>query len=178
LSKKPSDLHPLLAQLTGGDFRSIGRSEDVAKTVLADPTLFAVLMSGLTSDDALIRMRAADASEKVTREYPEWLAPFKKFLLDEVAAIDQQEVRWHTAILFTRLALTPSERNRVVTILKSWLKDKSRIVQTFSLQALTDLSQGDSTLKPEVKRLLEEKIKNGPPSVQSRGKILLKELSK
>ena len=170
-------MHALLEKLKGGDFRSIGRSEEITKTVLSQPELFAVLLSGLTSDDALVRMRAADAAEKVSAIHPEWLAPYKRYLLDEVAKIDQQEVRWHAALLFTRLELTKPERMRAASILKSWLEDKSRIVQTFALQALADLSKRDAGLRSEVKRLIEEKVKTGPPSVQSRGRKLLKEFS-
>ena len=55
----------LLEQLAGGDRRSIGRSNEVVATVLADPELLSVLFSGLDHDDPLIRMRAADAREKI-----------------------------------------------------------------------------------------------------------------
>jgi hypothetical protein len=47
--------------------------------------------------------------------------------------VEQQEVRWHAALMFTRLKLTPTERREVISILKSWLGDKSRIVQTREL---------------------------------------------
>jgi hypothetical protein len=171
-------MHSLLEKLKGGDFRSIGRSEEVARTVLADPGLFPVLMSGLTADDPLVRMRAADAAEKLTANHREWLAPFKQYLLNEVARVDQQEVRWHAAIMFTRLKLTAAERRRIAATLKEWLTDRSRIVQTFSLQALADLSKRDPALRSEVKRLIEARVKSGPPSVQSRARKLLKELSK
>lgn len=169
-------MHALLEKLKGGDFRSIGRSEEVVEAVLANPGLFAVLMSGLTADDALVRMRAADAVEKATVKHPEWLPPFKQYLLNEVAKIDQQEVRWHAAVMFTRLELTAQERKRVASMLKVWLDDRSRIVQTFSLQALAELSKRDPALRSEVKRLIEEKVRSGSPSVQARGKKLLKEL--
>jgi HEAT repeat protein len=171
-------MHPLLRALSGGDFRSVGRSPEVVKAVLVDPRLFAVLMSGLTAEDALIRMRAADAAEKVTARHPEWLASYKRYLLNEVARSEQQEVRWHAAILFTRLDLTRAERTRVASILKAWLEDKSRIVQAMSLQALADLSKRDPGLRSEVKRVIAEKIKSGPPSVKARGKKLLRELPK
>jgi len=170
-------MHPFLEKLRGGDRRSIGRSEEVVKLALARPSLFAVLMSGLSLDDPLIRMRCADAAEKITARKPEWLAPYKNMLIGEIAGIDQQEVRWHAAILFTRLKLTSAERQKVASILKSWLDDKSRIVQTFSLQALADLSKGDPSLRSEVKRLIEERIKTAPPSVRSRAKKLVKELN-
>lgn len=170
-------MHPLLERLKGGDRRSIGRSEEVVKLVLSRPGLFAVLMDGLRSKDPLIRMRCADAAEKVTARKPEWLVPYKIMLIDEIAAIDQQEVRWHAAILFTRLKLTRTERKKVASILKNWLDEKSRIVQTFSLQALADLSKEDPGLRAEVKRLAGKRIKTAPPSVRSRAQKLLKELN-
>ena len=170
-------MHPLLGKLRGGDLRSIGRSEEVAAEVLAKPTLFAVLMDGIVSDDALIRMRAADAAEKVTARHPEWLVPYKDKLLSEIAAIPQQEVRWHAAMMFTRITWTEAERKQAVSILKSWLDDKSRIVQVFSLQALADLTKQDTSLKPEVIASIKRKMKNGPPSIQSRGRKLLRQLS-
>ncbi|OGO27842.1 MAG: hypothetical protein A2W33_01750 [Chloroflexi bacterium RBG_16_52_11] len=170
-------MHPLIAKLRGGDLRSIGRSEEVAADVLADPPLFTVLMDGILSDDALIRMRAADAAEKVTTRHPEWLVPYKDELLNEIAAISQQEVRWHAAIMLTRITWTEAERKQAVSILKSWLDDKSRIVQVFSLQALADLSEQDARLKSEVIALIKKKMKTGPPSIQSRGQKLLRQLT-
>jgi hypothetical protein len=40
--------------------------------------LFPELIAGLWSDDPLVRMRAADAAEKVTRGNHEILQPYKK----------------------------------------------------------------------------------------------------
>ncbi len=55
-------MHPILSKLEGGDRRSIGKANEVVAEVLADPTLFEVVFSGLFSDDPLVRMRVADAS--------------------------------------------------------------------------------------------------------------------
>jgi HEAT repeat protein len=170
-------MHPLLAKLSGGDFRSIGRSEQVAADVLANPALFPILMEGISSNEALIRLRAADTAEKVTRRHPEWLKPYKRKLLDEISAIDQQEVRWHIALMFPRIEWTAMERKRVTSILKSWLDNKSRIVQVFSLQALADLSRQEDNLKAEVIALIRQKMNDGSPSIQSRGRKLLRQLS-
>jgi hypothetical protein len=170
-------LHPLLAKLTGGDLRSIGRSEEAAREVLADPRLFPVLMSGLTSEDARVRMRAADAAEKVTAVHPKWLAPFKDRLLGEIAAQDQQEVRWHAALMIGRLELDRAGRRRAVALLKRWIEDESRIVQVNSLQALADLSKRDPGLRSRTIALINSKIKDGPPSIRARGRKLLKQLA-
>ena len=70
----------LLTALTGGDRRSIGQADRVAARVSKDARLFPELIAGMWSDDPLVRMRAADAAEKVTRGNPELLQPFKKQL--------------------------------------------------------------------------------------------------
>jgi len=45
----------LLLQLSGGDRRSIGRANDVAVAVLADPGRLDELFAGLTHGDPLMR---------------------------------------------------------------------------------------------------------------------------
>ncbi len=86
-----SDQDPIniLASLSGGDRRSTGRSDEIVTVVLADPALFGQLIAGLSNPDPLIRMRTADAAEKVTLQRPELLQPYKEQLLDQVSAIEQ-----------------------------------------------------------------------------------------
>jgi hypothetical protein len=88
--------------------------------------------------DELIRMRAADAVEKLTVTNPEWLRPFKVRLIKLAARVKQQELRWHLAQLLPRLELSKRDRVMVVSVLRSYLKDESRIVKTFAMQSLAD----------------------------------------
>ena len=53
-------------------------------------------------EDSLVRMRAADAAEKISVKCPEYLKPFKKKLLNEIAKSEEQEVRWHVAQMIPR----------------------------------------------------------------------------
>ena len=53
--------------LSGGDLRSIGHVDAVVVYVGDDPDRFNELMTGLTDDRPVVRMRNADAVEKVTR---------------------------------------------------------------------------------------------------------------
>ncbi|MCE7986169.1 MAG: hypothetical protein DYG89_33755 [Caldilinea sp. CFX5] len=168
---------PLLAKLTGADRRSIGQSEAVVAEVLADPSRFADLFQGLLVADPLVRMRAADAIEKITISHPAYLQPYKAQLLAEVARIEQQEVRWHVAQLLPRLALTPDERATAVTLLNSYLQDQSKIVKTFALQALADLALVDTELRPAIITQLEQVTQTGSPAMRSRGKKLLAKLT-
>jgi hypothetical protein len=164
--------------LSGGDRRSIGKSDDVVAEVLADARLFGALFDCMLDDDPLVRMRAADATEKITALRPDFLRPYKTQLIKRVSKIEQQEVRWHVAQLFSRLELNKSERREIVLILNGYLEDKSKIVKTFAMQALADIAGQDGQLRPSILKQLEKLTKEGSPAMQSRGRKLLEQLKK
>lgn len=171
-------MHAVLQKLTGGDRRSIGRSDEVVAEVLAEPSLFGPLFEGLLQPDPRIRMRSADAIEKITRQHPAYLQPYKTQLIQQVAQINQQEVCWHVAQFFSRLELTPDERLAVLQILSTYLTHPSKIVKTFAMQALADLAAQDDTLRSGVINQLERLTTTGSPAMQSRGRKLLARLKK
>ena len=55
----------LLNKLASGDRRSIGKSNEVVADVIRDLSLFEFVFNGMLSDDPLIRVRSADAIEKI-----------------------------------------------------------------------------------------------------------------
>ena len=146
--------------------------------VLNDPKLFDTVFKGLLLDDPVVRMRAADAIEKITDEHSEYLRPYKTILIQHVAEYEQQEVRWHLAQIFPRLDLNAEERKDVVKILKDYLSDESKIVKTFSMQALADLAVENPDLYDEVIELLEDSTRTGGPAMKSRARILLKKMKR
>ena len=168
----------ILKKLSGGDRRSIGRVSEVVADVLDDHTLFETVFCAMLGDDPVVRMRAADAIEKITARRPEYLQPHKTKLIQQVAKIEQQEVRWHVAQLVPRLELSEVERAVVVEILLGYLSDKSKIVKTFSMQALADLAEHDASLRSQVIPLLEELTRTGSPAMKSRGRKLLERLGR
>lgn len=160
--------------LQGSDRRSIGRSDEVAARVLKQPRLFRELMACLWHDSYVVRMRAADAAEKVSAENPRLLQGYKSQLLGLLADTEQIEVRWHLAQMIPRLKLTARERRRAADFLRHYLDDHSSIVRTFALQALADLSQQDDFLRSETKQLLEEALHSGSAAMKARARRLLK----
>src|SRR5271170_7344792 len=142
-------MHSTLKKLSGGDRRSIGRSNEVAAQVLAHPANFPHLVKGLAADDPVLRMRAADAIEKISAQRPELLRPYKRKLLAIAGSTNQQEIRWHAALIIPRLKLTPKERAAALDILFDYLRDKSSIVKTFAMQAIWDLA-ADAKLKAQI----------------------------
>ena len=168
----------ILARLKGGDRRSIGQADRVARLVAKEPKLFSELIKGLRADDALVRMRAADAAEKLTRSRPELLKPYHKELLGLMAETEEQEVRWHMAQMAPRIAVTVQARNAAATILMGYLEAKSSIVRTFALQGLADLARAEAALKPKVLEILHHANRAGTAAMKARARMLLRQMEK
>ena len=170
------ELSGVLQKLSGADRRSIGRADEVVPQVLGDPHLMDDIVSGLTVEDPVIRMRAADVMEKVSGVDGGLIQPYKSKLLKIAAQATQQEVCWHMAQVLPRLRLTASERKAVFDLLLGYLDHRSKIVKTFTMQALADLALTDPSLRQAVTGIIKACIRNGSPAMQSRGRKLLKGL--
>lgn len=138
-----------------------------------DPKLFPELIAGLWATDPLVRMRAADATEKVTRKHCELLQPHKKELLGLMNEAKQQELRWHLAVIVPRLTLNARERQVAVASLRHYLEDRSSIVKTFALQGLSDLALDEPDIRPAVVEMLRDAARNGTAAMKARGRKLL-----
>jgi hypothetical protein len=171
-------MHPetIAAMLGGGDRRSIGCADQVGSLVSEQPERFAELLGCLWDEDPIVRMRAADAAEKVTVRRPELLKPHKRELLGLLAEAEQMELRWHLAVMVPRLALTRPERQRAAASLQRYLEDRSSIVKTFALQGLVDLGRQDASLRELAKQALEESLRTGTAAMKARARKLMKSL--
>ena len=134
--------------LNGKDRRSIGKSDDVVALVVKNEKLFDELFNCLYSNNEVIRMRAADAIQKIVELKPDIIKKYKYEILNEIAKIDQQEVRWHVAQLIPHLGLIKTDIPIAFKFLNRYLNDKSKIVRTFSMQALADLTD----IKPSLRQ--------------------------
>jgi hypothetical protein len=168
----------ILLLLEDGDRRTIGWSDQVAEVVSKDQRKFTALIAGLWSENPLVRMRAADATEKVTRKNPALLQPYKKELLGLMKEVKQQELRWHLAVMVPRLLLSANERRLAASMLNSYLEDRSSIVKTFALQGLADLAKDDPDIRPTAVEILREATRNGSPAMKARSRRLLSSLER
>ena len=167
---------PLLEQLKGGDRRSIGRVPLVVRDVLDNINLIEDLIKSLNHIDHIVRMRAADALEKISKKRPAVLTPFKEILMNAAADSEQQEVRWHVAQMLPRLGLKRKDLNVVISVLQGYLKDRSSIVKVCAMQALAELASRDRTLIQSVTSCIEVACQNGTPAMRARGRKLLSTL--
>ncbi len=167
----------LLQKLKGGDLRSIGKSDEIVKQIGKDQKLFDEIFQGIFYPDSIIRMRSADVAEKASKDYPLLLKKHKKRILNNLGNFEQQEVKWHIALMVSYLKLTTIESEKVFSELTKWATDdKSKIVRVNSMQALAVISMKNSNLKPKTIALIKKQIETGIPSLLSRGKKLLKQL--
>jgi hypothetical protein len=162
--------------LSGKDRRSIGRSNEVVDLVFREPRRFSELLKCLWNDNPIVRMRAADAAEKISVAKPGLLKPYKAELLGLLCEAEQIELQWHLALMVPRLPLTAGERQRAAAALQVYLQDRSSIVRTFALQGLADLAGRDVKLRGTVKELLEQSVRTGTAAMKARARILLRKL--
>ena len=163
----------ILEKLTGGDRRSIGRVPEVVQQVLAQPGLVAELLAGLRHADPIVRLRAGDALEKVSRRHPEWLRPRRARLLRLASTTQEQELRWHLAQLLPRIGLTPAQRRTLAGVLDRYFTDESAIVRVSALQSLADLAALDRGLRRRALARVRAGLLRDGPAVRARARRLL-----
>lgn len=171
-----ADTHQnLLDELSGGDLRSIGASDEVVTQVVQQPALFAQLVDGLLhSTDPLVRMRCADAIEKISHTHPEWLQTYQASLRTLMATPQPKEIEWHLAQLAPLLVNNESQAQAVFDILQNYLQDDSRIVQVMALTSMVTLGQQWPALRPAADQALHAAQTSSIPSVRARARQLLK----
>ena len=115
-------------------------------------------------------MRSVDAIEKITREIPHYLDAHTSTLLDVLASAHNIELKWHVALLVTRVQLSPENLTRVWQTLVGWAQSKSesKIVRVNVLQALFDLSAERPELRNACQQIFRNVEREGVPSINAR----------
>jgi hypothetical protein len=162
----------LFSMLQGGDRRSLGNANRAVTLVLGQPSRVPELLECLWSDDAVVRMRAADAAEKIAVQRPELLHPFKAELLGLAGETRQQELRWRLALIIPHLPLTRAELELSLSLLKQFPHDRSSIVKTCALQGLAELAKTDPEFESEMVGIIEHASRTGTPAMKARARKL------
>ncbi len=165
--------------LKGNDLRSIGKSNEVVDLVTSDPALFEEVFNGIFHEDKVIRARCADAVEKVSRKFPEYIQKRKSVILKNLKAYNQKEVIWHIASMLGVLKLTPKENKTVTEQLYKWLESSdSIIVKVMCMQTLSDFAMRNKKLIKSVRDEIERQMITGAPAIKARGRHILKTFEK
>ncbi len=163
----------ILERLSGGDLRSIADANQVVALAEENPAMISFLCECLSHTDRLIRMRSADALEKVSTAQARKLQPHKKIFLKTMQSANDKELRWHMAQIVPRLTLTEKEAEKVYECLINYREDTSKIVKTFALQGMVDLSKHHPQFEKATNAALQKCLSSGSPAEQARAKKLI-----
>ncbi len=129
-------MNQVLTWLSGGDLRSDGMANEVAEFILDNPAAFEDLFVGLSEADDVVRGRAADAIEKVSRSRPDLLTDH----LPEITNLSRDEkvplVKMHLAMIFGHLAVFPELTEQLMPPLRSLLDDESVFTRSWAIVSL------------------------------------------
>jgi len=153
---------------SGGDRRSLAKSDRVLDSVRRDPTRVPELVELTRDGDWLITMRAMDLLEKLAHERPDWIAPHKRVFIGELANSDKWEIRLQIVRAIPLFKWTPVERDRGVEILTRDLEHPQKFVRAWALDSLATLAQADSALMAVVRRSIRKFERSGSKALASR----------
>ena len=87
--------------------------------------------------------------EKITQVRPLFLSPYKRLLLNEVAVIEQVDVRQKIAILYGRVLWDEWDFQQVVSLLGEWIETQQdeQIIKN-SIQSLYTLAMQKEWISP------------------------------
>lgn len=169
--------NPILKMLRPGDLRMKGASEEVVVQISRNPQEISLLIECLGESEPALLMRCCDALEKLSRQHVAWLKPFKNQLIKICQTATQKEVRWHMAQIIPRLELSAKQAAVAYDIFLIYLDDRSSIVKTFALQALTDLAIGYGLHLEETRDMIKTLGQKGTPAMRSRSRKLMEQLA-
>lgn len=106
----------------GGKSNSLGKTGEVIEQVLSDKSLLPELYSCMFNSDPWVRMRAADAFEKICRAHPEWITPYiEKLQSDLSGPHEQPSIKWHLAQIYEQVPLTDQQKEHALNWLTTQL---------------------------------------------------------
>jgi len=157
------------AYLQGGDLRSIAKVDELIEQIKTKKE-FELLFQYLYSKNRLIVMCAVDAIEKITLKNPNFLTDHNHDIINLMKTAIDKELKWHLALLASRISLSSEELKIVWDQLKKWVKNKkeSKIVRVNSIQSLYNLLQQHKSLKEDFDLIINEIKNENIPSMISR----------
>jgi hypothetical protein len=159
----------LKEKLGGGDLRSIGNANLVAGEI-KNQNEFDALYQHLHDNERLVVMRAADAIEKITIVHSEYLNPHKSDIIKLGSSATDIELKWHLALLLSRLSLSVQEQKMVFKILRKWAINpkESKIVRVNTIQSLYELAKQNDSFKTDFLSIIDTVQEENIASINAR----------
>ncbi len=142
---------------------------------------FKELMQCFLSNEYRLAQRAAWSVSRAARQQPEMIAPYIK---DLVAQLHRNDV--HNAVIrnsvriLEAIEIPEAYHGEVMNACFSFIESPSSpvAIKAFSLTTLFNLSKIYPEIKDELKLIIEDRWDTETPAFKSRGRKILKEISK
>ena len=163
----------------GGHANSLGLGSEVVELVLKDKPRLDELYNCLFNADSWVRMRAADALEKICRRHPEWLLPYIDRFSTDLASNEQASIQWHLAQIYRQVELTVEQKGFAINWLTQLLcsKDVDWIVSANAMDTLAQFTRDGSFSVEALIPLLNIQLGHSSNAVIKRANKLLVECS-
>ncbi len=126
-----------------------GLVKEIIEVAAADPLIFDAVIRGMLHVNPSVRMQSAEMAEKVAQVRPFFLTPYKRLLLEEIAGIEEVEVRQRVALLYGRVFWDEWDLKRAVALLGEWIEKKqSEQIVISSLHSLHTLAMQKEWIYP------------------------------
>lgn len=158
----------------GGKSNSLGQVNEVISLILLDKSRLKELYGCLFEEDAWLRMRAADALEKIGREHPDWLLAFIDKFQKELAISNQPSIQWHLAQIYKEVKLTDEQKRLAIQWLEKILSTTQVdwIVAANAMVTLAKFAQDGSVSQSELLVLLKIQQKHKSKAVVRKANLL------
>ena len=156
--------------LTGGDRRSIAKSDRVRSLIENDPSQVAALVALTADEDWLVTQRSLDLLEKLAQVHPEWIAPHKKVFIGSLAASDKWEIRLQIVRALPLFQWSSTQSRRVEQILLDNVVFPQTFVRAWALDGLATLAERRKALMPIVRRHLRDFEHSPSKALQARAR--------
>jgi len=157
--------------LDGGDRRSVGQVARVVRRATRHATVVPALVAALRSKPPLVRLRAADALEKISRRDAKPLASYRRQLTHAVTHTSDPVVRWNLIQVLPRITHDRVAMRRLSRRLEVWfLSDASAIVRVSALEAMVEFAKLNAALEPIAQRMVLEGLTSPIASVRARAR--------
>lgn len=165
--------------VVGGKSNSLGKVPEIIEITLGDQSRLDELYECLFEEDAWVRMRAADAIEKVCRQQPNWLLPYIDKFTAGLAEDSQPSIQWHLAQIYAQVVLTKAQKQLIINWLEKLLstKDTDWIVAANAMDTLAQFTRAGSYPTAKMIMLLKTQEQHKSKAVVKRATKLLDELS-
>lgn len=156
--------------LTGGDRRSIAKSNRARRLVEREPTLVAELVTLTRDPDWLVTQRAIDLLEKLAHDHVQWIAPYKGVFLGPLARSDKWEIRLQIVRALPLFRWSPAQLRRARAILIENVSFPQTFVRAWALDGFARLTANDPAARRTVLKHLREFERSSSKALQARAR--------